>query len=67
MNIQHFVMFHEKKKVADTIKSQIAELLSMGRSLGIIVIIGLQRADSELFKLGARDNFSRYFRNGEFK
>ena len=51
-----FVMFHEKK-VADTIKSQIAELLSMGRSLGIIVIIGLQRADSELFKLGARDNF----------
>ncbi|GAB6396315.1 MULTISPECIES: hypothetical protein [Mediterraneibacter] len=51
-----FVMFHEKK-VADTIKNQIAELLSMSRSLGIIVIIGLQRADSELFKLGARDNF----------
>ena len=49
-------MFHEKK-VADTIKNQIAELLSMSRSLGIIVIIGLQRADSELFKLGARDNF----------
>lgn len=51
-----FVMSKEKK-VADTIKNQIAEMLSMSRSLGIIVVIGLQRADSELFKLGARDNF----------
>jgi hypothetical protein len=45
------------KKEADEIKSMVAEMLFMGRSLGIRVIIGIQRADSKHFGDGARDQF----------
>jgi len=46
-----------EKREAEEIKSMIAEMLFMGRSLGIRVIIGIQRADAEFFKSGARDQF----------
>lgn len=45
------------RKTADEIKGMVGELLQMGRSLGIRLLIGLQRADSEYFKAGARDQF----------
>ncbi len=45
------------KKNAEQYKTMVANMLFMGRSLGIIVLIGIQRADSEYFKAGARDQF----------
>ena len=45
------------KKQAEKLKSMIAEMLFMARSLGLIVIIGIQRADAEYFNSGARDQF----------
>ena len=45
------------KKAADEVKRKIAEILMMGRSLGVHLIIGIQRADAEFFKSGARDQF----------
>lgn len=45
------------KREAEEIKAMVAEMLFMGRSLGIRVIIGIQRADAEFFKSGARDQF----------
>ena len=45
------------KKIAEEIKTMVGNMLFMGRSLGIKVIIGIQRADSEYFKSGARDQF----------
>lgn len=47
----------QDKKSSDNIKNMIGSMLFMGRSLGIRLIIGVQRADSELFKAGARDQF----------
>lgn len=44
-------------KEADTIQKMVAEILFMGRSYKILPIIGLQRADSVLFKNGSRDQF----------
>lgn len=35
----------------------VANMLFMGRSLGIRLLIGVQRADAEHFKAGARDQF----------
>jgi hypothetical protein len=46
------------KKEADELKTMVANMLFMGRSLGIVVLIGIQRADSEHFKAGARDQFA---------
>lgn len=46
------------KKVAEEVKSKISEMLMMGRSLGIHLIIGIQRADAEFFKGGTREQFS---------
>lgn len=46
------------KKAADTVKSKIGEMLFMGRSLGVHLIIGIQRADASYFYAGARDQFS---------
>jgi hypothetical protein len=46
-----------ERKEADELKTMVANMLFMGRSLGIVVIIGIQRADSEYFKAGARDQF----------
>jgi hypothetical protein len=47
----------QEKKPADELKMMIANMLFMSRSLGLIVIIGVQRADAEHFKAGARDQF----------
>lgn len=47
----------QEKKVAEELKTMVADMLFMGRSLGIKIIIGTQRADSEHFKSGARDQF----------
>lgn len=47
----------QDKKAADELKTMVANMLFMGRSLGMRVLIGVQRADSEHFKAGARDQF----------
>jgi hypothetical protein len=47
-----------ERKEADELKSMVATMLFMGRSLGMIILIGIQRADSEHFRAGARDQFS---------
>lgn len=44
-------------KEADNIQKMVAEILFMGRSYKVLPIIGLQRADSILFKNGSRDQF----------
>ncbi len=50
------VMFHPKKE-ADNVKQMIASILMLGRSLGVRLLLGMQRADSEFFRSGARDQF----------
>lgn len=45
------------KKQADEVKRKVGNILLMGRSLGIHLIIGIQRADAEYFRAGARDQF----------
>lgn len=45
----------QDKKTADELKTMVSNMLFMGRSLGIRVLIGVQRADAEHFKAGARD------------
>ena len=52
-----FVTSRDKKE-ADEVKKKLSTLLMLGRSYRTHVVIGLQRADSEHFKAGARDNFS---------
>lgn len=47
----------QEKKTAEELKTMVGNMLFMGRSLGIRVIIGVQRADSEYFSAGARDQF----------
>lgn len=47
----------QDKKTADELKTMVSNMLFMGRSLGIRVLIGVQRADAEHFKAGARDQF----------
>ena len=48
----------QDKKTAEQYKIMIANMLFMGRSLGIVTLIGIQRADSnEYFKAGSRDQF----------
>lgn len=46
------------KKAADKRKKEIAEVLMLGRSFNVHVIIALQRADASYFTGGARDNFA---------
>lgn len=47
----------QDKKAAEELKTMVANMLFMGRSLGMRVLIGVQRADSEHFKAGSRDQF----------
>lgn len=47
----------QEKKVAEELKTMVGNMLFMGRSLNIRVLIGLQRADAEYFRAGARDQF----------
>lgn len=46
-------------KEANELKSIVSQLLFGSRSLGFIVIVGLQRADSKLFDNGGRDQFTQ--------
>lgn len=39
------------------LKGKVAYILNMGREYNMKLIIGMQRADSEFFKSGSRDNF----------
>jgi hypothetical protein len=45
------------KKIADELRAIVGELLSTSRELRILVMVGIQRADNEYFKAGARDQF----------
>jgi hypothetical protein len=51
-----FVLSRDKK-AAEDVKNKLSALLMMGRGAGRHVIIGLQRADAQLFPLGGRDQF----------
>lgn len=51
-----FVLSHDKKS-AEEVKNKLSTLLMMGRGVQHHLIIGLQRADSQLFPLGGRDQF----------
>lgn len=46
-----------EKKAAEDVKRKVGNILLMGRSLGIHLIVGIQRADAEYFRAGARDQF----------
>ena len=52
-----FIMSRSDKKEQDKIKSMLSTLLMMGRGVQHHIIIGLQRADAQLFPMGGRDNF----------
>lgn len=47
----------QDRKTAEEMKVKIGNMLFMGRSLGIKVLIGVQRADASYFQAGARDQF----------
>lgn len=51
-----FVLSHEKK-AGEEVKGKLSSLLMMGRGVQHHVIIGLQRADAQLFSMGGRDQF----------
>jgi DNA segregation ATPase FtsK/SpoIIIE-like protein len=53
-----FVLSRPDKKVQDNVKSILSTLLMMGRGCQHHVIIGLQRADAQLFPMGGRDQFT---------
>jgi len=52
-----FVVSREKK-AAEEVKNKLSALLMLGRGVGHHVIIGLQRADAQLFPMGGRDQFT---------
>ena len=39
------------------LKKKVAYILNMGREYNMRIVVGMQRADSEFFKSGSRDNF----------
>lgn len=45
------------KKKGEAIKSKFGAIMRMGRSLGVIIICAVQRADANYFPYGARENF----------
>lgn len=51
-----FILSHDKK-VSEEVKRKLSTLLMMGRGVQHHVIIGLQRADAQLFPMGGRDQF----------
>ena len=51
-----FVLSHDKKSTEE-VKNKLSSLLMMGRGVQHHVIIGLQRADAQLFPMGGRDQF----------
>lgn len=51
-----YVLSHDKKS-AEEIKSKLSTLLMMGRGVQHHVVVGLQRAEAQLFPLGGRDQF----------
>lgn len=54
--LSSFILSQEKK-TAEHIKSMISELLFLGRSYNYSVYTAVQRADSEFFKNGSREQF----------
>lgn len=46
------------KKEQDELLSKMGQLLMLGRSLKVIIILAMQRPDAVFFKNGARDNFN---------
>lgn len=46
-----------KTKYAQEVQSMVGEILAMGRSLGYMIWISVQRPDSTIFATGSRDNF----------
>ena len=59
------LMSAQDKKTAEELKTMVANMLFMGRSLGMRILIGVQRADSEHFKAGARDQFGAILALGD--
>lgn len=51
-----FILSHDKKADEEA-KSKLSSLLMMGRGVQHHVVIGLQRADAQLFPMGGRDQF----------
>ncbi|NBJ95453.1 ATP-binding protein [Parablautia muri] len=47
----------QDKRTSDEVKSMLANLLNMSRSLGLKIVIGMQAGYSEYFKAGAREQF----------
>jgi hypothetical protein len=58
-----FILSREKKE-GEELKRKLSTLLMCGRGVSHFVIIGLQRADAQLFPLGGRDQFSAIFALG---
>lgn len=67
-NTYHILIFDElpayliylsgkDKKLAESHKAMISEILMLGRSLGFGFVCGMQRPDAQFFGNGARDNF----------
>lgn len=54
--LSSFILSQEKK-TAEHIKSMISELLFLGRSYNYSIFTAVQRADSEFFKNGSREQF----------
>lgn len=52
-----FVLSRSDKKIQDNVKSMMSTLLMVGRGVRHHVICGLQRADSQLFPNGGREQF----------
>ncbi len=52
-----FILSQETKQQAEKLKTELAELLMLGRSYNHRVICGLQRGDNSHFVSGARDQF----------
>lgn len=47
----------QPRTISEDLKAKVSAMMFMGRSLGIRVLTGIQRADAEYFKSGARDQF----------
>lgn len=55
--LSSFLNFFDKKSDKELQQRKIAEMLMMGRSKNVNVIISLQRPDAELLKFGSRNQF----------
>lgn len=51
------LVLSQEKKAAEELKMMVSNMLFMGRSLGIRILVGTQRCGAELYSGGARDQF----------